>query len=638
MIYEKTKQEIKEKLPEYLSLKGIDINKPFNCLNPEHTDKNPSMSYNAKAYNVKCFSCDESYDIFDLIGIDYDLLTFQEQLNKSCEIFNVTVSQKRLTAQEDFNTENEIENEQENKEVEEYINKKKGLISQTNYLLDRGISLATCNKFNIGYDYNCQVKRAVGWQAVIIPTGKYSCVIRNTDINAEGKDRYRKRGKAQIFNSEILTKTDNPIFVVEGEIDALSIEELGFNSIALGSKTYTNKLIELLKATQPKPENLFILAIDNDKAGREATQKLEKAMKELNMNYSSPKEIYKNYKDANEFLLGDKKEFQSILEVESNPYLKNNALNNLQDFINGISTSVDTPFIPTGFKELDKVLDGGLYEGLYCIGAISSLGKTTFTLQIADQIAEQGKDVLIFSLEMSKFELMGKSISRETMKEMILNKKINYNMTKSVREITTGKKYKYYSNEEKELIKASIENYSKYAKHIYISEGVGDIGVNEIRSTIEQHIAHTGNTPFIIIDYLQILAPTNEKGTDKQNTDKAVLELKRISRDFKIPVFIISSFNRENYSADVSMEAFKESGAIEYSSDVLIGLQLKYTVPTGTDQVKKKMETKAAIEEAKKRNPREIELKILKNRNGRTGEKIIYEYYPKTNYFDEKGE
>ena len=78
--------------------------------------------------------------------------------------------------------------------------------------------------------------------------------------------------------------------------------------------------------------------------------------------------------------------------------------NYLQEFTNGIADSVNTPYIPTGFSNLDKILEGGLYEGLYIVGAISSLGKTTLITQIADQIAEAGEDVLIFSLEMARSE------------------------------------------------------------------------------------------------------------------------------------------------------------------------------------------------------------------------------------------
>lgn len=68
--------------------------------------------------------------------------------------------------------------------------------------------------------------------------------------------------------------------------------------------------------------------------------------------------------------------------------------------------------ISTGFENLDKLLDGGLYPGLYVIGANSSLGKTTLVLQIADSIAKSGQGVLIFSLEMSRFELIAKTLSR----------------------------------------------------------------------------------------------------------------------------------------------------------------------------------------------------------------------------------
>ena len=64
--------------------------------------------------------------------------------------------------------------------------------------------------------------------------------------------------------------------------------------------------------------------------------------------------------------------------------------------------------------------------------------------------------------------------------------------------------------------------------------------------------------------------------------------------------------------------------AIEYSSDVLIGLQLKGAGSKDFNAT-----------EAKKKNPREIELVILKNRNGSTGEKIEFKFYPLFNYFAE---
>ncbi len=116
--------------------------------------------------------------------------------------------------------------------------------------------------------------------------------------------------------------------------------------------------------------------------------------------------------------------------------------------------------------------------------------------------------------------------------------------------------------------------------------------------------------------------------SDKQNMDKAVMELKRISRDYDMPVFAISSLNRESYGKSINMTAFKESGAIEYSNDVLIGLQI-----AGVDNQKENAED--FINSEKNREIRKIELKILKNRNGITGSKVQFQYNPKFNIFTE---
>ena len=82
-----TIQEIRNQLENYLHSKGIDTNKNFHCLNPSHDDKNPSMSY--KNNKVKCFACEASYDIYDLIGLDYNLTNFADQAKKACEIYNI---------------------------------------------------------------------------------------------------------------------------------------------------------------------------------------------------------------------------------------------------------------------------------------------------------------------------------------------------------------------------------------------------------------------------------------------------------------------------------------------------------------------------------------------------------------------
>lgn len=140
---------------------------------------------------------------------------------------------------------------------------------------------------------------------------------------------------------------------------------------------------------------------------------------------------------------------------------------------------------------------------------------------------------------------------------------------------------------------------------------MGNIGAEQVRQTVERHVSFTGNVPVVVIDYLQILSPYDVRATDKQNVDKSVLELKRISRDFKTPVIGISSLNRAGYKDVVSMESFKESGAVEYGSDVLIGLQLNGVGKQNFD-----------VNQAKQRDPREIELVILKTETARREERF----------------
>ena len=81
---------------------------------------------------------------------------------------------------------------------------------------------------------------------------------------------------------------------------------------------------------------------------------------------------------------------------------------------------------------------------------------------------------------------------------------------------------------------------------------------------MECNIRLRGGKPLVIVDYLQILKPMNPRMTDKQQAVKYnISELKRISRDFDIPLIVISSFNRSNYNTVTGYESFKETGAIE---------------------------------------------------------------------------
>ena len=308
----------------------------------------------------------------------------------------------------------------------------------------------------------------------------------------------------------------------------------------------------------------------------------------------------------------------------------------LDNFMKAVSKNHDRQGISTGFENLDSILDGGFYPGLYVIGANSSIGKTTFALQMADNIARAGHGVLIFSLEMATNELIAKTLSRLSLIKSIDEYKSTV-YARTTRNVLLG----HYRNEyDTEIISQAIQEYREWGQNIHITEGIGNVGLSHVTEKVKEWIKFKVKPPVVVIDYLQILAPYSVKMTDKQNVDRNITELKRLSRDYDIPVIGISSFNRESYSAPVSMASFKESGAIEYSSDVLIGMQYKgYDYQEGeTDgaRMKRLREINRAMEQAAREcSSQDIQVKILKNRNGVKGG-LSFDFFPAFNYFRAK--
>lgn len=311
-----------------------------------------------------------------------------------------------------------------------------------------------------------------------------------------------------------------------------------------------------------------------------------------------------------------KKKPLKALETASNGmgvYLAGKMQEEIKAFIAASNTK-------TGFYQFDK-LAGGLYPGLYVLGAISSLGKTTFVQQIADNVAAAGKPVLFFSLEMSRLEMASKSISR-------LTARIDFANAVSSLKIRAGVTSRN--------VEEAIESYqAAVGDRMQIIEGGFDTTVDSIteytRAYIEQH---EGQKPLVIVDYLQILQGT-QKGAIRENVDYNVVELKRLARALDVPVIVISSINRGNYLYPIDFESFKESGGIEYTADVVLGMQLaclEDPLFAKENDITKKREE---IKKAKAANPRKIKLVCLKNRYGRPDWTIEYLYHPQYDYFIE---
>lgn len=606
-----------------------------------------------KTGKYKCFKCGIGGDILDLIGETFGLPEFNDQFQKAVEIYGITVDKyhsdryRSLTSEQKRHakkTIREVAAITQAEDISGYIAKCHEIAGQTDYFSKRGITQKSIDRFQLGYDPAYDEKNVGNrpWKAVIIPTSSETFEARNTEVepnSAEnGKNKYRKHGSSRIFNiSSLREEKDRSVIVCEGVFDAISIIQSGGQAIGLGSAVNYKSLVnELDKMAPAKP---LIIAFDADDSGRDNAAKLEAELQRRKVPYLMATDLYGEYHDANDMLLKAPDKLREAVqaayaaaeavpdpkEEAKDEYLKTSAGWSLKALMEAIQESASRPRLSTGFDPIDNALDGGLYTGFYIIGAISSLGKTTLTLQIADSLAKQGRDVLFFSLEQSKFDLMSKSISRETFLYCRGND-IDTRNAKSNLGIMDGRRWPKFNDTEKKVVNEAWQAYRNYAKHIFIFEGIGNISVAEIRERIKMHISFTGNShPIVFIDYLQILkaADGDERASDKQVVDHNVTALKQLSRDFDIPIIAVSSLNRQNYSEKINMAAYKESGAIEYGCDVLIGLQLKGAGEPGFD-----------VDKAKEEDPRKVDFCILKNRNGKTVAKgLSMTFFPKFNCF-----
>lgn len=633
---------LKQYLPDYLRSRGVDPDKAARsntaCPVCGNGHKTGCFHYYSDTQKVKCYSCGFSGDLFDLIAAEKGIsnaeaISEAHHLYGSEKMWHPVIPQKQ-------------ENETPPEDLASFF-RQAAAANDFEYLKKRGISEGIQQRFMVGF-----VPDWISPQAIrttlekggdparlprsprcIIPTSRNSYIARDTrdDLTDEQK-RYskQKQGSQALFNLRAFNRSE-AVFITEGEIDAMSIEEAGGAAVGLGSTANLKALISYLQ--ENPTDQVLILCLDNDEPGRATQIQLADELNKLDIRYiDGTKTLLKAANDPNEALVNDPSAFRDGVcflqskarKLPSEGFTKEYRAAELLDYFRKIEEQPEGLEAKTGFRRLDEKLQGGLHEGLYIIGAVSSLGKTTFTLQLADQIAGTGQDVLFFSLEMSKLELIAKSISRHSFLCAGLGVENRRFIARDTAQILNNRRYKYYSEKERQAINEAIRLYSLPAENMYIYEGryKGQrLTVQHIKEITREHWKTTGRTPVVFVDYLQIVAPADIKASDKQNTDTAVFELKELSRDLKTAVVAISSFNRDNYTQPVNMASFKESGAVEYSSDVLFGLQyagMDY-LPGEKDGARttRLRDLMAEIQRMKENKvPIPIELKCLKNRNG----------------------
>lgn len=620
-------------------------------------------SNHGKPNSLKCWNCNFTGDVIDLIqqekGID-----FNEAIQYAANDLGIIIDPYNSVeqAKRDFREDKAIKDKTEAIEATErpaeaiadytaYYEQCKKAISTPaaiSYLTARGISIDTAISYNLGFDpqwISPTVKRnqqAKGnsWlpeptARIIMPVSKNHYVARaiSTDVKEYVKMNETGGGKAGIFNSRGVYGNNDAVFITEGIFDALSIIEAGAAAIALNSTSNAELLLKQLE--QEPTAATLILCLDNDEPGKRAAATLKEGLTRLNISYVTA-DICGQYKDPNEALTGNKDAFiEAIQQAEAQTAAKPDNVSSYIDNLMQADISRFKAEKKTGFKRLDEQ-SGGLYPGLYVIAATSSLGKTTFALQLADNLATAGNDVLFFSMEQSRLEMVSKSLAR-------LSKELQQE------QIPTGGKPKPEKLDPVTSLDirqgrcgnitalAAAEYKQRVADRLSIIEGNFNCDVPFIGDYVRRYIKKNGSRPIVFIDYLQILQPADDdkRATTKDIIDDAVRELKRLSREHDLTIFVVSSVNRANYLTPIDFESLKESGGIEYTADVIWGLQLQCLNEPLFSEANKIKEKRQRIRQEKAAEPRKIELLCLKNRYGIANFSCGFNYYPKNDYFEQ---
>ncbi len=210
--------------------------------------------------------------------------------------------------------------------------------------------------------------------------------------------------------------------------------------------------------------------------------------------------------------------------------------------------------VPTGFRDMDNILAGLQRSDLFILAARPSMGKTAFSLNLAHNVAVKSSEpVLIFSLEMSKEQLVDRMLSMESGVDAWA--------------LRTGN----LTDADFEKLGHAMGTLSE--AQIYIDDTPG-ITVSDLRTKARRE-AHQRPLGLIIVDYLQLMSGGARFGGDGnrvQEISEISRGLKGIARELNVPLIALSQLSRsvENRSPQIpQLSDLRESGSIEQDADVV---------------------------------------------------------------------
>ena len=222
---------------------------------------------------------------------------------------------------------------------------------------------------------------------------------------------------------------------------------------------------------------------------------------------------------------------------------------------------------PTGFESIDKILNGGLTAGVHTIVAQPGIGKSTFTLNLAVNMAKNNIPVLFFSFEMPTVDLITKSYSLVSCQLAKNSAGLTFDDLRTERKWTPA--------ETKLLSQTSdwVETQLKQ-KIGFINCKKTTVTANMVAKTIEHFIQTKQQLPLVIIDYLQLISMDSSCASQKDNLDRAMKIFIGLVDQYRFPLIAISAIAKQNADS-LSLFSASETSRIAYSSVSVFGLESK---------------------------------------------------------------
>jgi replicative DNA helicase len=237
---------------------------------------------------------------------------------------------------------------------------------------------------------------------------------------------------------------------------------------------------------------------------------------------------------------------------------------------------------PTGFEALDKAIDGGFRSGeLILLGGPQGLGKTTFALQVARNVAESGRPVLYFCYEHDPLSLLERLVALEAGEFGDIEAPDRRRIRRAF-EASDGRSGPLSERLDDTVGgREALERVQKYADRLLLHRSTGSsTSVEKIRAAVQQARQTTGMLPFVAVDYLQKVKVADALMVEEERVTTIVESLKDLSLDLDIPVLAVVAADRDGIAAGKRLRVnnLRGSSALAYEADTVLILNHKYDV------------------------------------------------------------